>query len=277
MSVIAIARGTFSAALKLSKYIADELDFRLVTREEVYDAAIIYGIKETGLGKISIVDQKPPSLLHRFSEKRRQYLACFQTALMDFALHDNLIYVGHLAHLLLSDYRPVFRIRLAATDKYRINKLREERELSYEEAKHLIDDIDERRLKWGQFLYGVDWRDPVLYDLVINPEKFTLESAGKLILAAAKSLDLKPTHQDIEVLKNLRLQSVVQLAIWASPRTKGFQGNIQADAIAGEVRVYGKAPNMYTETWEKDLRKVISKVEDVKNIVITLSPTQVVE
>ena len=277
MSVIAIARGTFSAAEKLSKYLADELDFRLITREEVYDAALKYGIKETGLGKISIVDERPPSVLHQFTEKRRQYLACFQTALMDFALNDNLIYVGHLAHLLLADYRPVLRIRLAASYKYRIHKLRDEQEISYEEAKKLIDDIDERRLQWSQFLYKVDWRDPVLYDLVINPEKFDLGSARDTILTCTKSLNLQPTARDIEVLRNLRLQSVVQLKIWSSSKTKDFKGNIQADAMAGEIRVYSKVPKLNSESWENDLRKVIRRVEEVKKIVITPSLTKVVK
>lgn len=277
MSVIAIARGTLTATIKLSKYLADELAFRLVTREEVYEAAIKYGIKETGLGIISIVDGRPPSLLHRFSEKRRQYLACFQAALMDFALTDNLIYVGHLAHLLLADYRPVLRIRLAAPKNYRINKMQEERNLSYEEASKIVHDIDERRLKWSQFLYGVDWRDPVLYDIVINPEKFSLESASLAILQCAKSSDFKPTHQDIDILRNLRLQSVVQVALLFSPRTRGLHVKIKADATAGEVRVYGKTPGVGLETWEKDLKKTISKVNGVKKVLVTPSLTQIVD
>jgi cytidylate kinase len=277
MSVIAIARGTLTATLKLSKHLSEELNYRLVTREEIYEEAKEYGIEETGLGKVAIVDQHPPSLLHRFTEKRKRYLICFQATLLDYALNDNLIYEGHLAHLLLSEYRPVLRIRLAATMEYRIEKLEEERGLSHDEATKLIHDIDNRRLKWSQFLYSVDWRDPVLYDLVLNPEKFSLETAGQAIIQCAKSKDFKPTAQDIEVLKNLKLQAVVQAEIFKSKRTSGLDVNVQADASAGEVRVYGRVPSVGIETWEKDLRTVISEVEGVKNIVITPSFTQYVD
>jgi cytidylate kinase len=277
MSVIAIARGTLTATLKLSKFLSHELNYKLVTREEVFDAAKKYGIEETGLGKVAIVDQRPPSLLHRFTEKRKRYLVCFQAALLDYALNDNLIYEGHLAHLLLSEYRPVLRIRLAANIEYRINKLEEERGLSYEEATKLIHDIDNRRLKWSQFLYSVDWRDPVHYDIVLNPEKFSLETAGQAIIHCAKSQDFQPTTQDIQVLKNLKLQAVVQAIIMNSQRTRGLQVNIQANAAAGEVRVYGKVPGAGAETWEKDLRNVISGIEGVKNIVIKPSFTQFVD
>ncbi len=277
MAVIAIAQGTLTASLKLSNYLADELNYQVVTREEVLEAAKVYNIEKTGLGELAIVDQRPPSLLRRFTEKRRQYLVCFQAALMDFAISDNLIYIGHLAHLLLSDYRPVLRIRLAATEEYRIHKLKEERGLSHVEAAKLIKHIDERRLKWSQFLYGVDWRDPVLYDIVLNPEKFSLETAGQVIVHCAKSQDFQPTIQDIEVLKNLRLQTIVHVALWMSPRTHGIEVKIQAEAATGEVRVYGRVPGVAVETWKKDLQNVISEVEGVKHVVITSSLTHVVD
>jgi len=277
MSVIAMARGTLTATLKLSKYLSKELDYRFVTREEVLGAAKKYGIEETGLGKVAIVDQHPPDLLHRFNEKRKQYLVCFQASLLDYALEDKLIYEGHLAYLLLSEYRPVLRIRLAATIKYRINKLEEERGLSHDEAVKLIHNIDNRRLKWSQFLYSVDWRDPVHYDIVLNPEKFSLETAGQAIIHCAKSKDFQPTTQDIEVLKNLRLQAVVQAIIMNSKRTRGQEVNIQANATTGEVRVNGKVPGTGVETWEKDLHNVISEIDGVKNIVIKPSFTQFVD
>ncbi len=277
MSVIAIARGTLTAASELSLYLAEQLNYRVVNREEVLEAAEKYGIEKTGLGKVTIVDQHPPSLLHRFTEKRRYYLVCFQAALMDFALKDNLIYIGHLAHLLLSEYRPVLRIRLAATDKYRIYKLQEERNLSHEEAKKLIEDIDDRRLKWSQFLYNVDWRDPVLYDLVLNPEKFCLETAGQAIIQCARSPEFQPTPKDIEVLKNIRLQALVQISLWLSQRTRGLKLKIKADSASGEVRVYGKVPHQGLETWERDINKVILDVEGVKKVVITPSLTQVID
>ena len=277
MSVIAIARGTLSAASKLSLYLAEQLNYRVVDREEVLEAAITYGIDKTVLGKVANIDQQPPSLLHRFTDKKRHYLVCFQAALIDFALKDNLIYIGHLAHLLLSDYRPVLRIRLAATDIYRIYKLQEERNLSFDEAKKLIKDIDDRRLKWSQFLYNVDWRDPVLYDLVINPEKFSLETAGQSIIQCAKSSEFQPTPTDIEVLKNVRLQALVQISLWLSQRTRGLKLNVQTDAAAGEVRVYGNVPRQGLETWEKDINNVILEVEGVKKVVITPSLTQVID
>lgn len=277
MSVIAIAKGTLTASLKLSSYLAEKLDYRVITREEVLAAAKIYGVEKTGLGEVAILDSHPPSLLHRFTEKRREYLICFKAALMDFALKDNLIYIGHLAHLLLAEYRPVLRIRLAASDEYRIGKLEEERGLSHDEAQKLIKDIDERRLKWSQFLYGVDWRDPVLYDLVLNPEKLSLETAGEAVIQCVKSPDFQPTPQDIDVLRNLRLQAVVHVALWMSSRTRGLDVTIRADAGAGEVRVYGKAPGVGAETWRHDLSNVISAVEGVKSVIIKPSVTQIVD
>ncbi|MBI4858761.1 MAG: cytidylate kinase-like family protein [Candidatus Riflebacteria bacterium] len=274
MSVITIARGTLSGTTKLASSLADDLGYRVVMREEVYEAAKVYGIEETGLGTIGIVDQQPPSFWHRFTDLRRQYLVCFKAALLDLALADNLIYVGHLAHLLLSGYPRVLRVRLAATDAYRIARLREERGIDEREAVCVIRDVDDRRLRWSQFLYGVDWRDPVHYDLVINPEKIDVATAAKFIADLARSPVLKTTPEDVALLQSLRLTAKVRLALLKSLRTRGIDLGITADAATGEVKVLGNPPGLGASAWERDLKGVITQVEGVGSVVVVHGPPE---
>ncbi len=264
MGVITIARGTLGAATKLSGRLAAVLGFPVVSREEVYEAAKVYGIEETGLGELSFVDQKPPSFWHPFSDRRRRYLACFQAALMDLALSGDLIYVGHLAHLLLSGYRRVLRVRLAAPAGYRVETLVRERGMTEAEALAYVREVDERRLRWSQFLYGVDWRDPDLYDLVLNPEKLRLETMTEAVAAIARSVEMQPTPHDRQEMRDLRLGAVCRAVLLRSPRTRG----LDADATSGQARVYGAPPTMGVETWERDLRKTLGEVPGVSAVEV---------
>jgi cytidylate kinase len=268
MGVITIARGTLGAAVKLSSRLASDLGFPLVSREEVYEAAKIYGIEDTGLGELSFVDERPPSFWHPLSDRRQQYLACFQAALMDLALSGDLIYVGHLAHLLLAGYRRVLRVRLAAPDAYRAETLVRERGMTEPEALAYIRKVDERRLRWSQFLYGVDWREPDLYDLVLNPEKLRIETMAEAVETLARSAEMQPTPYDRQELRNLRLEAVCRAVLLRSPRTRGLEVAVEADAASGHARIFGAPPAMGADTWERDLRATLKEVAGISAIEI---------
>jgi cytidylate kinase len=270
MALITIARGTLSVATELAGRLASTLGYRVVSREDVYEAAKAYGIKETGLGDLGFLDQRPPSLWYPFYDKRRWYLACFQAALMDAALSGDLVYVGHLGQLLFSTYRRVLRVRLAAPDRYRVEALAHERGMTEAQALSYIRDMDERRLRWSQFLYGLDWRDPELYDLVLNPERLRVETMTEAVARIARSEELQPTSHDHEWLRNLRLVAVGRAALLRSARTRLLDVTLEADATSGRLRVYGVASSMSIETGERDLRSVLAQVPDITGIDVML-------
>ncbi len=270
MPVITIARGTFGAATALAGSLATALGCRVLSREDVYEAAKSYGIEDTGLGDLEFLDQRPPSLWVPMYERRQRYLACFQAALMDAALAGDLVYVGHLAHLLLSTYRRVLRVRLSAPERYRVEMLMQQRGWDKLQAASYIRQVDERRLRWSQFLYGVDWRNPELYDLVFNTERLRLETMTEAVKAIATSADMQASPYDREQLANQRLLAVCRAALLRSPRTRRLEVNLEVDARLGHLRVYGVADSMSLETAERDLRKVLSEMPGVTQLEIAL-------
>ena len=60
MFVIAISRGSLSAASKLAEWLRARLGGTIVTREEVVRAAKNYGLEETGLREEHILKQHAP-------------------------------------------------------------------------------------------------------------------------------------------------------------------------------------------------------------------------
>ncbi len=270
MPIITISRGSLSATEMLAKRVSERIKCPVVTREDVLKAAEKYGIKETGLGELSFVE-KSPRLLDKMGDTKRQYLGCFQTALFDFALKGDLIYHGHLAQFLLSKIPYVLRVLLTASTEFRIRTLMEEGGKSRDEVISRIKAIDERRLKWSQFLYGVNWKDPSHYDLVINIERVSMDLAADLITKAVAAKEFQSTTEATTMLRNLHLASLAEVYLQQSPRTRGSEVEIDADSTTGSLVVTGNCPRVGAGMWESDIRAVLSKVEGVKTIEVKKS------
>lgn len=270
MSIITISRGSLSATEMLAKRVSEKINCPIVTREDVLEAAEKYGIKETGLGELSFVE-KSPRMLDKMGDRKKQYLVCFQTALFDFALKGDLIYHGHLAQFLLTKIPSVLRVLLTAPTEFRIKTLMEEGAKSREEVISYIKLIDERRLKWSQFLYGVNWKDPAYYDLVINIERMSIDLAADLITDAVSRKEFRSTPETTKVLRDLHLASLAEVYLQESPRTRGSEVEINADSATGSLVVTGNCPRVGAGMWETDIRAVLSKIEGVKEIKVEKS------
>ncbi len=270
MNIITISRGSLSATEMLARKVSEKLNCSVVTREDVIKAAEKYGIHETGLGDISFID-KSPSIWDKMSDRRKHYLACFQTTLLDFALEGSIIYHGHLAQFLLGDIPFVLRVLLTAPTEFRIKTLMQEGGQSREQVVNHIKLIDERRQKWSGFLYGVDWKDPSYYDIVFNLEKMNIDLASDILSNIVAHKDFQSNVNSLRILKNLHLAAKAKVYLQQSPRTKGSEVEIEADAESGSLTVTGNTPKVGSRMWESDIRNVLSKVEGVKSINVIKS------
>lgn len=269
MKIITISRGSLSATEKLANEISKRLSCSVVTREDVLKAAEKYGIKETGLGDLSFIE-KSPTFWDKMSDRRKHYISCFQTALLDFAMNGSIVYHGHLAQFLLGNIPFVLRILLTAPDEFRIKTLMKEEE-KREEVVAYIKLIDERREKWSHFLYGVDWKNPSNYDIVFNLEKISIDIAADLIMGTVASKSFTSNPESMKILKNLHLSALARVYLQQSPRTKGSEVEVEAEADSGSVIVRGNTPKVGSRMWENDIKTVLSNVEGIKNIKVIKS------
>jgi cytidylate kinase len=270
MNIITISRGSLSATEMLTRKVSEKLKCRVVTREEVIKAAENYGIKETGLGEISFID-KSPTIWDKMTDRKKHYLSCFQASLLDFALKGSIIYNGHLAQFLLEKIPFVLRVLLTAPTEFRIQTLMKEKGSSREEITDYIKLIDERRKKWSQFLYGVDWKDSSHYDIVFNLEKINIDLASDLLAKIASTKQFQSDAETIKTVKDLHLAAISKIYLQQSPRTRGSEVDIEADTSSGLLTVRGSTPKTGSRMWEKDIKNVLSKIDGVKDIKVIKS------
>ena len=164
MSVITISRGTFSGGLMLAECLSARLGYRSIGRDLIVEKAAVSGISQDVLLKAL---QKPPSFLERLHHSKYIYLALIQAALSEEVRTGSVVYHGNAGHLLLKG-APVLRTRIIAPMKFRVEMAQERLNLTAAQAIEHIQRMDNERRKWTQYIYGVDWTDPSLYDIVLN-------------------------------------------------------------------------------------------------------------
>ncbi len=268
MAIITITRGSLRAAERFGERLAEKLGYRRVTREEVIQHAERWGIQGLRLADSATFSKQPPTLWDRHVAQRCHYLTVYRASLMDFVVQDNLIYDGHLGQYLLFGVPDLLRIRVDADIEFRIKMHIEESGRTRAEAEAYIADMDRRRERWVRFLYGAAYGDLVNYDLIFNMARMNTETMTDLV---AQLVDRPPFSQseDIaKVLKAMHFKSDIEAHLVSSARTRGMTLEVSADPASGKITITGPQPMMGTEIWERDIRGVLSEVENVKEIEI---------
>lgn len=116
--------------------------------------------------------------------------------------------------------------------------VRERLNYSKREALAYIEKVDEQRRRWTSFLYGVDWGDPLLYDLVIHLEHMSLETACDIISATVRERCFELTPGCRRALEGLALASKVKATLAIAPPTEGLE--LEATADNGVVKLKGR-------------------------------------
>jgi cytidylate kinase len=263
MAIIAISRGTFSGGEALAKAVAERLEYRCTSREVLLDAATAYGIP---IEELSAAMDRPPSFWERVTGERRAHLDFVRATLCEQAKGGNLVYHGHVGHLLLPGISHVISVRVIADPEFRVQAVMGERHLRRPEALAYIEQVDRERRQWVRFLFDVEWDDPRLYDLILHLGRMTLATACETVAQLTTRDEFKPTGASVQALQDLALASRVRAVLAKDPGTK--DADLHVVARDGIVTVRG------TTLWPALLESVpgiVRQVQGVKEVRSELS------
>jgi cytidylate kinase len=262
MPIITISRGTFSGGRKIAECAAEKLGYRCISREVIVEAATEYGVSED---KLLEALTKKPGVVERLTWERNRYLAYIRAALVREAREENVVYHGNAGHLLLKDVPHVLKVRIIANMEFRTAAAVERENLSREEAVRFIARVDEGRAKWTRFLYGVDWNDPSLYDIVVHLDHVGLDGACDVICHMAGMDGYKPSALSRGIIDDLVLSTHLRALIAADKSISDRQVDVRAEG--GIVTVTGTVESI----WEADkIRTMARSTPGVKDVVSEL-------
>jgi len=189
--IITISRGTLSGGRKTAECLAEMLGYPSVGREILQEAAEKLGVSAQDLSEKL---EAPPTLFARLTQERKKYLLAVQTVLAEYGLNGNLVYHGLAGQFLLRDLPGVLAVRLIAPLEMRIQALLSaHHRMSRKAAEEFILNVDDERSRWVKLMYDSDVDDSSLYDLTVNLESISLETACLVIAEAAKQPQFEVT------------------------------------------------------------------------------------
>ena len=197
----------------------------------------------------------------RFNHTRYIYLALIQAALTEEVRSGCAIYHGLAGQLLLKGAPGLLRLRIIAPMEYRIRMAQERLNLSRGEAIAHIEAMDRDRRRWTQFLYGLDWGVPSLYDLVINLERTSVEQACHAVasLVECGGFELSPEGQ--AAMDDLALASKVRAALAQDPYTLNLE--FEVESRGGSISIRGDCAE---ET--EAIQRVVGAVAGVTGLTV---------
>jgi len=272
MSIVTISRGTFSGGEALAQCLTKKTGLPAVGVEVIKEAATLYGISES---EISQQLKQGPKVWERLlGEKRRLYFIALQSAMAERAAKGDFIYYGLAGHFLLHGVPNVFKVRLVAPLSYRIKNEMAKKNITGEVAKEYIEKVDERRKQWTKFFYHVDWTDPSLYDMVINLENLSIDTACGIIMYALSQPEFQSSPEKKKAVEDFALSCQINAKIALNERTKGIELDVAVKD--GNVRIQGK---LYTTVGmfatglrqsEAEIITIVKSVPGVKDVKVEL-------
>jgi cytidylate kinase len=256
MSIITISRGTASGGQALAERVAAKLGWPCLSNEVIIEAARRYNVPEPELVKAF---EKAPTFWEKLTASRRVYLTFVQAAMCEYAEHGDLVYHGHAGHELLPGVSHVLKVRLVAPLEYRIGAVMDRQpRLDRKAAMRYINQVDEERTSRMRYLFGVDWRDPYQYDLVLSLNKLTVDTACDLVMRAVQWERFQPTAASRRALHNLALSSRIRAALDAQPQLSPYDIGVAVED--GVVSLSGTVPT------DETIRQVIAIAERTSGV-----------
>jgi osmotically-inducible protein OsmY len=124
-------------------------------------------------------------------------------------------------------------------------------------------------------MFGVDWRDPSRFDLVINLGRMSLEAAKHLICETARARDYQATPASKQAFEDFALAARVKAVLMLSSDLPRSQ--LEVKASEGHVVVSGSMPNWASEELLVTKIQRIPGVKAVRSDIVNVPALGVAE
>jgi cytidylate kinase len=193
MYFITVSRKMGTKGTEIAKLVAKELKYAFYDTEDIEKKAEEMGF----LDDIREVNGKVPPPLKRFFSFRpeicldRLYVVIYELARLGSA-----VILGRGGNMLFRSLPYALHVRVIASQEKRVLNL-VERGYKRDAAVMVMEKSDHERERFIRFAFHRDWHNPELYDIVLNMDKLTVNTAADMILCAARADEVRGCNGDM--------------------------------------------------------------------------------
>ncbi|GIL12995.1 MAG: cytidylate kinase [Chloroflexota bacterium] len=215
MSAITMSRQYGSGGNVIAVRVSEILGYRILDRQLIMQAAAEAGLPEQGFVDISEQEFKvkgfrdhlvelifgplagsksaAPKLSWGGLEAQMDadwFVELVNSTMLSAYQQGGVIIIGRGGQVILKDKPGVLHVRIEAPIEKRIQWVQQAEGVNEITARQRIDEHDQASARYLRQNFKVQWDDPLLYHLVINTDKWDMESAAQIIVEAAKTLQI---------------------------------------------------------------------------------------
>jgi cytidylate kinase len=261
MPVIALTQEMGSLAKDVSLKLAEALSLTVMRHEVIDHVAEKMQVPKSLIGRLR---GGKAGLLERLKTDQRSVALYTADELFALADRGNVVLRGWGATCLLRPVPHVVCVRITRSLEKRVEWLMgdlETDDAAFAEAEIRRSDQAHASRMHSQF--GVTWGDPVLYDLVLNTDRVTVDSCVAQIRQLVERPEFAETPESRALLKNMALEARVRAALKEQAQTSDIRVTVNANQ--GEVILRGIVLNSEERAQTEAVAGAVTGVTGVHN------------
>jgi len=228
MPVIALTQEMGSLAKDVAEQLAAELQLGTMRHEVAEHVAQKMHVSKSLINRLR---EGKAGTLERLRTDRTSLAVYTAEEVLETAARGNVVLRGWGATCLLHPVPHVVCVRVTRPMALRVEWLMAH--LDTDDAASAEAEIrrsDQAHASRMHEQFGVTWGDPLLYDLVLNTERLTVDSCVQQIRALVARPEFAETPASVALLRDMALQARVRAALRADEATRGIDVTIASDA-----------------------------------------------
>lgn len=235
MPVVALTQGMGSLAQDIAEQLAQELKLATLQHEVAERVASKMHVPKS---LISRLRAGKAGTIERLRADRASIAVYTAEEVLETAARGNVVLRGWGATALLRAVPHVPCIRIMRPFEQRVQWLMAELDTDdHDLADKEIRRSDESNASRMNEQFGVTWGDPVLFDMVLNTERLSVDSCVQQIKALLARPEFAESPESLALLQGMALSARVRAALRGSEPTEGV--DVTIEAVGGAVKLSG--------------------------------------
>jgi cytidylate kinase len=256
MPVIALTQEMGSLAKDVALKLAETMGLAVMRHEVIEHVADRMNVHKSVIGRLR---GGKAGLVERLTTDQRSVAVFTAEELFAQADRGNVVLRGWGATVLLRPVPHVVSVRVTRSFDKRVEWLM--KHLGTDDAEFAAAEVrrsDSAHAARMNDQFGVTWGDPLLYDLVLNTDRISVDSCVEQIRQLAGRPEFAETAESHALLDNMTLEARVRAALMDEPATRDIRVTIEAHG--GRLTLRGIVVNAQERA---DTERVVAAVAGV--------------
>ena len=270
MPVVALTQGMGSLAQDIAEQLADELQLSTLQHEVAEHVANRMHVSKSLINRLRA---GKAGTIERLRADREAIAVYTAQDVIEAAARGNVVVRGWGATLLLRPVPHVPCIRIMRPFAKRVQWLMAELDTDdIELAEAEIRRSDHANATRMHDQFGVDWGDPVLFDMVLNADRLSVDTCVQQIKALLARPEFAETEASRALLQGMAQSARVRAALREHDETAGV--NISIESVAGQVKLTGIVLNAAERAAAEQVAAAVPGVTAVDNQLRLMSTSR---